>query len=83
MKKFGKLYAMYGLVPRGFYLNWKFNLVMTTQVSKFLFLLLSEYMYIKARCHYQSFLCQRKNFDKVFDETLIVTTVKEIFDQKL
>jgi hypothetical protein len=28
---------------------------------------------IKARCH----------FDKVFDETLIVTTVKEIFDQKL
>jgi hypothetical protein len=53
-------YAMYGLVPRGFYLNWKFNLVMTTQVSKFLFLLLSEYMYIKARCHYQSFLCQRK-----------------------
>jgi hypothetical protein len=22
-------------------------------------------------------------FDKVFDETLIVTTVKEIFDQKL
>jgi hypothetical protein len=25
----------------------------------------------------------KENFDKVFDETLIVTTVKEIFDQKL
>jgi hypothetical protein len=37
--------------------------------------------YVKARCHYQSFLCQ-ENFDKGFDETLIVTTVKEIFDQK-
>jgi len=25
----------------------------------------------------------KENFDKVFDETLIVTMVKEIFDQKL
>ena len=25
----------------------------------------------------------KENFYKVFDETLIVTTVKEIFDQKL
>ena len=33
---------------------------------------------LKARCHYQSFLCQ-----SFLDETLVVTTVKEIFDSKL
>jgi hypothetical protein len=43
---------------------------------------------IKKNCdsdnrHFVQVFFVKENFDKVFDETLIVTTVKEIFDQKL